>query len=221
MKFPNPFKINSWRFKDFLIFILLIQFLLLFSIYIENIDYRFQFLEIIIGFIYLTFIPGIILLRILNIHGSTTIENILLSIGLSILIIMVFGLFLNILCPLIGIIQPISIYSLSISFTILVLILLGVCFITNQDNKNANNIEYFYLDDLTSPSALLLLLLPFLSILGVVLVNDNDNNQLLLIVILIIATIPFLISINKGMPKKIIHWQFLLLRYLSYIRVLY
>ena len=46
------------------------------------------FLRDVLGFIYLTFIPGVIILRILKLHEIGSIESFLYSVGLSLATIM-------------------------------------------------------------------------------------------------------------------------------------
>lgn len=53
------------------------------------------FLRQILGFLFLTVLPGLLILRILKLNKLHTIEIILYSVGLSIAFVMFFGLLLN------------------------------------------------------------------------------------------------------------------------------
>ena len=72
------------------------------------------FLVQIIPFIYLTFIPGLLILRIFRLHYIDYVTNILCSVGLSLTFIMSLGFFINWLYPLIGITKPISAVPLGV-----------------------------------------------------------------------------------------------------------
>src|SRR4030042_118475 len=62
----------------------------------------------IIGFVFLTFVPGILILRILKIHNVGIIESLVYSVGLSLAFIMFSGALLNFALSLMGISNPIS-----------------------------------------------------------------------------------------------------------------
>ena len=153
----------------------------------------------VICFIYLVFIPGILALRILGLHKMYTIEIFLYSIGISLFILMFAGFLMNVLYPLVGISNPISLMPLIVTTTIVTFVL---CFISYLTNKNS--IISFSIDtqQIFSPCVLFSLLLPFLSIFGAYLSNFHDNNLLLLILLAIISVIPVLVAFDK-LPKGI------------------
>jgi len=82
----------------------------------------------IISFIFLTFIPGILILRILKIHHISAIESLLYSVGLSLAFVVFAGLFANFVLPLIGISKPISTFPLLATLSIFILILGAVAY---------------------------------------------------------------------------------------------
>ena len=72
----------------------------------------------------MTFIPGILILRILKIHEIGNIETLLYSVGLSLTILMITGFIMNFIYPMFGILKPISLYYLLITISGLVTILI-------------------------------------------------------------------------------------------------
>jgi uncharacterized membrane protein len=149
----------------------------------------------VVGFIYLTFLPGFILLRLLRVHRLGVAVTVLLSAGLSISFLMFSGFFINLILPLLNIGSPLSSLHVIISITILLNVLLIISYKTDK----------FYQYELPplgiSASSVYLMLLPVLSILGTYLVNFHNNNIVLLILIALIALIPVLVAFNKIAPE--------------------
>jgi uncharacterized membrane protein len=77
----------------------------------------------IIVFIYLSFIPGFVLLKILKLKETSVVDVLLFSMGLSIAFLMFAGLVISELYPILGISQPLSALPLEISLSFLTLIL--------------------------------------------------------------------------------------------------
>jgi uncharacterized membrane protein len=154
----------------------------------------------LIGFIYLTFIPGIIILRILKLHKLGNIETVLYTVGLSIATLMFTGLFMNTIYPFFDISGPISPTPLIITLSAVVLIL---CILSYVRDKEFSDPNYIDVGEVLSPPALFLCLIPFLSILGTYLVNFHHSNILLMFLIVIIATIVLLIAFDKFIPKNL------------------
>lgn len=95
------------------------------------------FIRQILGLLFLTILPGLLILQILKLNKQSTIETILYSVGLSIAFLMFIGLFINTLYPLLGISKPISISPLMITINIAILIL---CALSCKINKECLNL---------------------------------------------------------------------------------
>ena len=191
MFIDNYIKLNDWPIKKFIWFILTIQLSLLGIIGLDIIGINIPILREVIGFIYLAFIPGIIILRIFRLHKLSNIETLFYSVSISLATLMFLGLLINFSLPLFGIETPISFVPLLLSinvFTILMLIL-----------------SYFFDNELIqAPSRIrisskhLFLLLPlFLSIFGTYLINYHNNNLGIIVMVLTIAIIIVLVGFNK------------------------
>jgi Predicted membrane protein len=156
-----------------------------------------------IGTIYLIFIPGFVLLRILKIYNISPVENILHTIGLSIFFLMLIGCTMNVIFPIIGVLTPLStnliLVSTVVSLSILTLLSLrGDEYALNFVKKT--NCELFYKN---KSKIFFLLLVPLLSIIGTFFVNYYNNKILLFIVILTVSSMPILILYEK-IPDELI-----------------
>jgi len=165
----------------------------------------------IVGFIFLAFIPGILILRILKIHNIGAVESLLYSVGLSIAFIYFTGLFANFVLPFVGIAKPISIFPIIGTLAIFTLILGAVaykrdkdfsalardCFVEfprfAQDKPRNDRRESKFL----LLPYLLLLLLPLLAIFGTYLVNAYHNNSVLLFLLAVIACVVALVAFDR------------------------
>ena len=191
---------NDWRIGKFLIVILSIQLAMFGSIGIDNIGLHIPLLRQLIGFIYLTFIPGLIILRILKLHELDSIETLLYAVGLSLASLMFSGLLINTLSPLFGFNRPISLIHLIITISCVVIILCVICYKRDSDFF-ANS--YINLTDILSLPALFLYMLPFFTILGTYSVTYRHSNFLLMFMMVLIALIVFFIGFDIFIPKKL------------------
>jgi len=200
MKASNLMCINDWDIGKFLKVIIGLQLALWGIITLGIIGLKITILRQLIGFVYLTFVPGFITLRILKMHKLGNIKTLLYTVGLSIATLMFIGLFMSTVYPILGISKPISLVPLIITTSMVVLILCALAYIRD---KNFFNPSFIKVENILSPPALFLCLIPFLGVFGAYLVNLYHNNILLLLLIIIIAIIVLLIAFNKFIPKHL------------------
>lgn len=153
----------------------------------------------VIGFIYFTFIPGLVIIKLLKFDQLDSLETILYSAGLSIAFLMIIGLIVNDFGFLFGLSQPLSLNSLLISLTGVTLILGIVAYARSTATKPQNSES----PTKFSPIGLLFILLPLLSIIGAMWVNIYSDNLILLFTIIAIALV-FIICVffKKLIPPK-------------------
>jgi uncharacterized membrane protein len=162
---------------DFLPIVLIIQLSLDITVFL-NIPVARQ----VLGFVYLTFIPGFLIIKILKINKLSFFETVLLSVGLSIGFLMLFGLLINFFLPLIDITRPFSVVPITVMFNIVVVLgVVGAYFRNKEIKLCLPKLSFRYL------LFLILLCIPLLSIVGAMFVNVYQNNLLLLIMLLLIA----------------------------------
>ena len=180
---------NDWEINKFLKVVLAIQTAMLGVISLDAIGLHIPIIRQLIGFIYLTFIPGILILGILRLDRLNMIETVLYSLGLSCSFLMFVGLFMNEVYPVFGITKPLSTTSLITTLIALISALYLLCCIRNP-GYIPSSIVNLNTDLLFSPYTLSFLLIPFLAIFGSYSVCFYDNNILLLLLLLLIAVIP-------------------------------
>jgi len=208
--------LNNLEIKKCLYIVLAILLAMVGLVGLAALGFDIPILRQIVGFIFLSFIPGILILRILKIHNISTVESLVYSVGLSLAFVMFSGVFANFVLPLIGISKPISLLPITATLAIFTLILGGIAYKRDKDfspsardcfvefprfarDKPLNDREK---SKLFSPPFLLLILLPLLAILGALLVSCYQNNILLLIFILVVAAIVGLVAFGKFIPEK-------------------
>lgn len=185
--------------KKFLTLVGIIQLLMIFTLFIDGAGLKIPIFQSLVGFIYLAFVPGVLLLRILRIHHLPTTEMILYTVGLSISSIMFLGFLISLIYPLIGIAKPFAYLNIIATVICFVLLLIGLVYYRDRKFSAESVIDPQFI---WAPSTLFLLLLPFISVFGAYLVNYYDSNVLLMILILLIAVLTILIGFNKFIPSK-------------------
>lgn len=138
----------------------------------------------ITGFIFFTFVPGFIIIKLLKLNELDGLETIVFSVGFSVAFLMLFGLFINEFLFLLGVSRPLSLVPLMIILNSLILIGTVLVYLRSEDVKFFDNGVAF-----PSPFALLFVCLPILSVVGTAWVNIYGNNLLLLIMIVTISSL--------------------------------
>lgn len=165
---------------------------------LDKIGIEIPILRQLVAFLYLIFVPGSLLSRILGIDYNANAENFLYIVGLSLFFIMFIGLLVNIILPIVGIINPFSEINLFIIYNIVLSILWLICyFYTNNKVSFSIHIGYLF-----SSYILFMLGIFFLSIFGAYLINYYNNNVLSLYLLLTISFVPILASFNR-FPRKL------------------
>jgi uncharacterized membrane protein len=200
---------NDWQIKKCLALSISLLLAMLGLVGLVGLGFDVPVLRQIIGFIFLTFIPGLLILRILKIHNIGIIESVLYSVGLSLAFVMAVGVVANFALPPLGVSQPIALAPLIVTFTVFFLILCFLAYARDKDFRPTNPLP----EDnakIAKPSFftnlnpfLLAILLPLLAILGASLVNSYHNNAILLAFIFIVIVIIGLVAFNKFIPPPV------------------
>lgn len=178
--------------KKILIIIISLQLALVGLITINILGLNIPILRNIIATIYLTFIPGILILRILKLDNylNDIVEILIFSVGLSISSLTFLGIFFNFLYPLLGINKPFSELPLTIGMSVFVTLLAILCLFRDSNKVYLINLDF-------RPYYIFALLLPILSVFGTHMLNYQNDNILLLVSFGIIALVPLLVSFGK------------------------
>jgi len=199
MRFRNPLKMNDWEFRHLLAVVFGIQLSLYVLIGLGSLGLDVVFLRPLIGLIYLTFIPGILLLRVFKIHGLSNVEALMYASGLSIATVMFIGFLSNTFFPFFGVDRPITTLPLLAIFTATVVVLCILAYIRDRDFSQPSFIET---KGAASPPVVFLCIIPFVSIAGAQLMNIAGDNQLSMLVLVLIASIPLLMIFGR-IPRKL------------------
>lgn len=148
-----------------------------------------------VGFIYLTFNPGILIIQIFKLHKLNVVKTMLYTVGLSISSLMLLGYVLNMSSHLIGLSKPLSAYSVIIAVNIFTFILSFLAYSTKHNiiEANTNKKKHFHITILLP----ILVLLPVLSVFGTESMNKFGNNFLILLLILTISIVILLATVSK------------------------
>lgn len=200
----NPWRISFWPINKFCAFIITIQMAFLGLIVCNFIDFQILYITQVVAFIYLFMIPGLLIIRLLRLYTIEIPELLLFSVGLSIATIYFVGLLVNSLV-IINIPNPLSMIPLALAFGMINSTLLLVSYLYTKDIKEDKKIKITLPDLINGKfnSVYILLLIPFMAVVGTYFVNYHSNNILLLIMIIYICVIIFLNEFYKIIPKKI------------------
>ena len=160
------------------------------------------FLRQILGFLFLTILPGLLIFHILKLNKIESIEKFVLSVGLSISFIMFFGLLLNNLFLSLGYETLLATIPLLISFNLVFIVLAIIgCKINKEPtfslpNLNLNTHEKAFL--------IVPVIFPALSIFGMHIMNTTNNNILLIFLLFLIPIyVAFVCFFNHKFPKRL------------------
>ena len=199
MLLNNPLQINDWKFGRFIKLIIIIQILMLVVVGLSLKNITIPVVSQLIVFIYLTSIPGYLILRILRIHQMGSIKSLLYAVGLSVLSVMFLGFLANMILPFIGISSPLSIFPIAVVITVYVIILSILSYFSDKDFDTSTLIDT---QDLFSPVFLFLCLIPFFAIFGSYSMNLYHNNIITMILLALIA-VNFVLVVTDKIQKKL------------------
>ena len=160
------------------------------------------FLRQILGFLFLTILPGLLILQIIRLNEIGFTEKFVLSVGLSVSFLMFFGLLINNLSLSLGYETPLATIPLLISFNLAFIVLAIIGY-------KINKTSILSLPDInlsTSEKAFLIvpILFPALSIFGMHLMNTTDNNIILMFLLFLIPTyVASVCFCNHKFPKRL------------------
>ncbi|MGD0645067.1 MAG: DUF2206 domain-containing protein [Candidatus Bathyarchaeia archaeon] len=146
----------------------------------------------VLGFFFLSFVPGLVILKALRINQKSLTYTFLFSVGLSLAFVMFIGLLLNWILPLMGLSAPLNTFNLVTTVTILEFILV----LAIELNPSPGSL-FIMPKFVVSKSLLLIVSIPLFSILGAILVDYYANNYLLLFTFFLICILFLLSTFGK------------------------
>jgi uncharacterized membrane protein len=149
----------------------------------------------IFSFVFISLIPGIIILRGLKLNKLGTANTLVFGVGLSVFFIMGFGLIVNTILPFLGYGSPLSMISLLIFFNILVIILLILGYLQNSREEITIQIPTF--NRIDKICLILAFSLPVVGMSGLYMMNQFNENLLLLLLFFFIAFLTGFIAVKR------------------------
>jgi len=157
----------------------------------------------VLGFVFFTIIPGLLILYILRLNNLGLTEKLVLTVGLSISFLMLAGLFINTVLPLLGYDQPLTIKPLMLSLGIILLILTIVAYFRNRTTAFSKLFD-FRLDAKEKAYLILPACFPALTVLGMHIMNTTSNNVMLMTLLFIIPGYVIFIAVkHRQIPQRI------------------
>lgn len=173
---------------------------------LQDMGISIPFLREILGFLLLTFVPGLLIISIFRLRIETVGETVLYCVGLSISFLALVGLFANLLYPAIGIMKVLEPKFFMLNLTLMFLIFIFIGSSLNADNcplqllfkpcRERNEVPKIL------PLLLLAILLPLISILAAYTMNYYNNNNLMFLLLLILAVVP-IITLTKNISSSL------------------
>ena len=183
------------RFKSFPAFVQFAVFLQILTNIVVLLD--IQYIRQIVGFIYLTFIPGFVILKTFKLAKGDFYETVLFSIGLDVALLMFIVLLLNELLPIVGLKSPLSTLTLLVTMNFVILLpCFWVCLKDTSASRNKMALSYHF-------PLFIFVIIPLLAILGAFTVTNFGNNSILLSMLMIIAGLVILATVyRKVLPAR-------------------
>ena len=142
----------------------------------------------IITLLYMALVPGVLILRILKLHKLGNTFTTLLSVGLSIISVLLVGLFMNQVYPHIGISKPIETIPLLVTFTVYNMILLLLAYKRDKEYFHYSSSKLSF-ELLSSNQFLCLCILPLIAIIGAYTLQYYGRNEIQILLLLLICAL--------------------------------
>jgi uncharacterized membrane protein len=176
---------NDWRLRDCLCVCGGISLLQVILVFLSQVGIDVPVIRQITGFVFITFIPGILLLRILKIHNINIVESIVYSVGLSLSLIMLGLALADVTLPLVGIRQPLAPVATILTLAALYTVLMALAWLQERRAELPNITKTR--PALSLNSVLFMVLILALVVVGVKVSDLTGNNLIIIASLLLIA----------------------------------
>ena len=181
---PDLLQANDWKFGRFVALVLTLQAIVLLLIFLDGYGLVPLYLRELVTFLFYTYIPGLVLLRVLRMHRLGGVMTALLSVAVSVVVMMFSGLALNLLYLELSGPLPFTLPTVTIGQTAIVLLLLTLAFVTDRRNGSEPMLD---LSPFLTTPAFALYSLPLVAVLATYLLNGWNIAWLQIVLLLIIA----------------------------------
>ncbi len=215
MQINDPLFMKDWKIKDLILLIVTIQIIYFLLIFLENIGLHIPIILEVTGFFIVLFIPGTLILRLLNLDIKSHGQILLYTVGMSVFLLMLIGFLMNTLYPLMGFNKPLSSESIILTITIFICSFSLICYLVDKFRNQEQILKPKLLPDKlfvrridlgnlqSSAPILILVLIPILSILGSYMMNVYQSNVLTIVMILLIGLIALIIGTGRFFSTRL------------------
>jgi len=145
-----------------------------------SVFFNIAFARQVLCFLFVTFFPGYLIVRICKFNNSRFSITILLSVGASILVLMLIGLLLNTLLPIFGLMYPLSTFSIVASINLFVLVSSAILWV-----KYPSSLSLHISRPKLLPGIILLISIPSLTAIGVEIARLGNTLVLMMLMVVI------------------------------------
>lgn len=154
-----------------------------------RIGFELPLVRPLLAVIYLSIFPGFLLLRVIGIEPTDATDTLLYAVGLSLTVLMFYGLAVNLALRGVGYPRPIAEGPMVAAIGALTLALTGLYYVRREEPEAFT----FSQKDLLSPVFPFLLLLPLLGIYGAYALNRYTENAVLLVLFAVMTGVLLLV----------------------------
>lgn len=198
MKIVNPLVMSDWSTRSFfIVFFSLLS--AMWGIISLDLYINISIFKSIFVISFISYIPGMLILKVLRIHHQGNLRTPLYAVGLSLVFIMFSGVVANFLMPPLGEMHPISSLPLLLLISVIAIALSILAYVRDRDFMASQEVGTICMADLNL--LIFLFALPVISTVGALVITIYSYNVINLLLISIIAIIPILVAFER-FPKK-------------------
>jgi uncharacterized membrane protein len=198
---PQPhIRLKDLSIQNLLAAVLSLQIALWATMGLNALGISIPIVQPLIGFVYLTFAPGILTLTALRMRNLNGPEIAVYTVGLSVAIVQSTGFAINFFLTASSVIKPFSSLVVTGAVSFVVLLLCAIAYYRNRAHPRP-----LFTTEMSAPLAptLLLCILPFLAVFSTSLVNNYNASGGQLFLWLILGLLVLLIAFDKVVPSKL------------------
>jgi uncharacterized membrane protein len=160
-------------------------------------------LRVVLGSIFLTVLPGLLITFSLKLDEIAPLPKILLSLGLSYAFLMFYGLAVNSIALAVNYMTPLATTPLLISLDAAIAVLGAIAYLRNREAFLFSAFR-LRLDTREKVVFITALVFPLLSIFGTHLMNNSGNNIVLMVMLLLIPVyVITIVVLNRKLPARV------------------
>ncbi len=196
---PDLLQANDWKFGRFVALVLTLQAIVLLLIFLDGYRLVPLYLRELVTFLFYSYVPGLVLLRVLRVHQLGKTLTTLLSVALSIALMIFIGFGLDVIYLKFSGPAPFVLSMVLLSQTVLILTLLGLAHLSDRRYYSEPKLD---ITSLVSPPAFALYSLPLIAVLSTYVLNGWNAAIFQIVLILLIAA-TVLTMLVKRLPSQL------------------